>query len=60
MRKLLTALAFTVITLCSANVVAPPAAAQPGIEPSGAVALPEGPAQAWLLADLDTGAILAS
>jgi serine-type D-Ala-D-Ala carboxypeptidase (penicillin-binding protein 5/6) len=59
-RKLLAALAITAITLCSANVAAPPAAAQPGIEPSGAVALPEGPAQAWLLADLDTGAILAS
>ena len=41
--------------------VASPAAAQPGIEPSGAaLALPEGPAQAWVLADLDTGAILAS
>ncbi|BBZ17447.1 D-alanyl-D-alanine carboxypeptidase family protein [Mycolicibacterium gadium] len=57
MRKLLAALA---ITLCSANAVAAPAAAQPAMEPSGAVALPEGPAQAWLLADLDTGAILAS
>ena len=60
MRKLLAALAITTIPLCSVNAVAPPAAAQPGIEPSGAVALPEGPAQAWLLADLDTGAILAS
>ncbi len=40
--------------------LAPPATAQPGSEPSGAVALPDGPAQAWLLADLDTGAILAS
>ena len=57
MRKLLAALA---ISLCSASAVAAPASAQPGIEPSGAIALPEGPAQAWLLADLDTGAILAS
>jgi serine-type D-Ala-D-Ala carboxypeptidase (penicillin-binding protein 5/6) len=57
-RKLLAAL---VITLCSAHVaVAPHAVAQPGTEPAGAVALPDGPAQAWLLADLDTGAILAS
>lgn len=56
-RKLLAALA---ITICSASAVAAPAAAQPGTEPSGAVALPEGPAEAWLVADLDTGAILAS
>jgi D-alanyl-D-alanine carboxypeptidase (penicillin-binding protein 5/6) len=46
--------------MCCASAVTPHAAAQPGIEPSGAVTLPEGPAQAWLLADLDTGAILAS
>ncbi len=57
MRKLLAACA---ITLCAAGAVTPPASAEPGVEPAGAVALPEGPAQAWLLADLDTGAILAS
>ncbi len=57
MRKLLAALA---ITACSAAAVASPAAAQTGIEPAGAVALPDGPAQAWLLADLDSGSILAS
>jgi serine-type D-Ala-D-Ala carboxypeptidase (penicillin-binding protein 5/6) len=56
-RKLLAAFAFT---LCAASAVTAPAAAEPGVEPAGAVALPEGPAQAWLLADLDTGAILAS
>jgi len=53
MRKLLAALA---ITLTAAVLAAPPAAAQP----AGAVSLPQGPAQAWLLADLDTGRILAS
>jgi serine-type D-Ala-D-Ala carboxypeptidase (penicillin-binding protein 5/6) len=47
------------ITLSAAITVAPVAPAEP-IEPSGAVVLPEGPAQAWLLADLDTGRILAS
>jgi D-alanyl-D-alanine carboxypeptidase (penicillin-binding protein 5/6) len=57
MRKLLVALA---IALSGATVVAPPATAQPAVEPAGAVALPDGPAQAWLLADLDTGRILAS
>ena len=40
--------------------VTPPGAAEPGIEPAGAVAHARGPAQAWLLADLDTGRILAS
>jgi D-alanyl-D-alanine carboxypeptidase (penicillin-binding protein 5/6) len=55
-RKLLAALS---ITLSAAITVAPVAPAEP-IEPSGAVVLPEGPAQAWLLADLDTGRILAS
>jgi serine-type D-Ala-D-Ala carboxypeptidase (penicillin-binding protein 5/6) len=39
---------------------APPVGAEPGIEPAGAVGIPEGPAQAWLLADLDNGRILAS
>ena len=40
--------------------VAPPVSAEPGVQPAGAVDLPQGPAQAWLLADLDTGRILAS
>ncbi|HET6732930.1 D-alanyl-D-alanine carboxypeptidase family protein [Mycobacterium sp.] len=57
MRKLLAALT---ITLSAAIAVAPVVSAEPGIEPSGAVVLPEGPAQAWLLADLDSGRILAS
>ncbi|MGV0870773.1 D-alanyl-D-alanine carboxypeptidase family protein [Mycolicibacterium sp. XJ879] len=57
MRKLLAALA---ITLSAAVVMATPAPAQPGVEPSGAVTLPGGPAQAWVLADLDNGRILAS
>jgi D-alanyl-D-alanine carboxypeptidase (penicillin-binding protein 5/6) len=37
-----------------------PASAQPGPQPAGAVAPPGGPAQAWLVADLDTGQILGS
>ncbi len=39
---------------------ATPAAAQPSAEPAAAQALPQGPAQAWLVADLDTGRVLAS
>lgn len=57
MRKLLAALA---ITLSAAAVVAPPACADPNVEPAGAVGIPDGPAQAWVLADLDSGRILAS
>ncbi len=52
---LVTALAFA-----SFAVAAPTATAEPGVQPAGAVALPDGPAQAWLLADLDSGRILAS
>ena len=57
MRKLLATLT---ITLSVAIAVAAPAPAEPGVEPAGAVALPDGPAPAWVLADLDTGRILAS
>lgn len=45
----------------SAVLTAPLAAAQPDAEPAGAVvAPPDGPAEAWLLADLDSGQVLAS
>lgn len=40
--------------------VGQPAGAQPDVEPAGAIAAPDGPARAWLLADLDTGQILAA
>ncbi len=39
---------------------APVASADPSVQPAGAVAIPDGPAPVWLLADLDTGRILAS
>ncbi|RAV10378.1 D-alanyl-D-alanine carboxypeptidase [Mycolicibacterium sp. GF69] len=61
MRSMLAALAIALtFATTSAIVVAPPAPAQPAVEPSGAVALPDGPAQSWVLADLDSGRILAS
>jgi D-alanyl-D-alanine carboxypeptidase (penicillin-binding protein 5/6) len=56
---LLAALA-TALALTSSAVAAPTASSEPGVQPAGAVALPDGPAQAWLLADLDSGRILAS
>lgn len=40
--------------------VAPPSSAQPAAEPAAAQPLPDGPAKAWLVADLDTGHVLAS
>ena len=39
---------------------APWSAAEPDVEPAAAQPLPDGPAQAWLVADLDTGRVLAS
>ena len=61
MRHMLAALAIALTFAMSPAIgVAPPASAQPGGEPSGAVALPDGPAQSWVLADLDSGRILAS
>ena len=53
--RLITALVFV-----SPAVIAPSASAEPAIQPAGAVTAPDGPAQAWLLADLDSGRILAS
>ena len=54
---------FAVMALAlSAVMTSPAVSAQPGVEPAGTVvaAPPDGPAQAWLIADLDTGAVLAS
>lgn len=50
----------TALSFASLAVAAPTATAEPGVQPAGAVAPPNGPAQAWLLADLDSGRILAS
>jgi len=52
---LITALAFA-----SSAVAGPTASAEPAAQADGAAAPPDGPAQAWLLADLDSGRILAS
>ena len=42
-----------------ATALAGPGAAQPGIAPAGSVAAPDAPARAWLIADMDSGRILA-
>jgi serine-type D-Ala-D-Ala carboxypeptidase (penicillin-binding protein 5/6) len=56
---MLTALV-TALAIASVAVSAPTVSAEPSAQPAGAVAPPDGPAQAWLLADLDAGRILAS
>jgi D-alanyl-D-alanine carboxypeptidase (penicillin-binding protein 5/6) len=48
------------LSLAMSLLLVSPAAAQPSPQPAGAVAPPDGPAQAWLVADLDTGQILGS
>lgn len=51
-------LLLTLLTVL-ATVLAGPGAAQPGIAPAGSVAAPDAPARAWLIADMDSGRILA-
>ncbi|WP_135453618.1 D-alanyl-D-alanine carboxypeptidase [Mycobacterium sp. DL99] len=45
--------------MTAATVWAPPVTAQPSVQPAGAQ-IPDGPAKAWLVADMDTGQVLAS
>ena len=42
-----------------ALIFAAPVAADPTIEPIGSVQIPDGPAPAWIVADMDTGQVLA-
>ncbi|GAS95191.1 D-alanyl-D-alanine carboxypeptidase Dacb2 [Mycolicibacterium canariasense] len=60
MRRLLTATALVVTATMTLGVVSPRSEAQPGTELAGVQAFTNGPAKAWLLADLDTGAVLAA
>src|ERR1700687_3203258 len=39
--------------------VTPIASAEPDIQPVGSVTIPDGPAPAWIVADIDTGQVLA-
>jgi serine-type D-Ala-D-Ala carboxypeptidase (penicillin-binding protein 5/6) len=39
--------------------IAPPASAEPNIQPVGSVPVPDGPAPAWIVADMTTGQVLA-
>ncbi|HTY27726.1 MAG TPA: D-alanyl-D-alanine carboxypeptidase family protein [Mycobacterium sp.] len=61
MGRLLAALAATfALTITTTAVVGGPAAtADPSIQPVGSVPIPDGPAPAWIVADMDTGQVLA-
>ncbi len=59
MGKLSAALATTLTLLATAAAVGAPALAEPEIEPISAVGIPDGPAPAWIVADMDTGQVLA-
>jgi serine-type D-Ala-D-Ala carboxypeptidase (penicillin-binding protein 5/6) len=56
MRKLLAAVA-AVVALVGTNATA---WADAGVQPVGSVPIPDGPAQTWLVADLDSGQVLAA
>jgi serine-type D-Ala-D-Ala carboxypeptidase (penicillin-binding protein 5/6) len=57
MRKLLAAIA-AALTVGTCTVTAPPSWAD-STQPIGSVPIPDGPAQTWILADLDSGEVLA-
>ena len=60
MRKVFACIA-TAICLLAGGAATATAAPVPGIsQPVGSVPVPEGPAQAWILADMDTGHVLAA
>jgi D-alanyl-D-alanine carboxypeptidase (penicillin-binding protein 5/6) len=59
LRKLLVCMATALCLVAAGTSTA--AAAPVGIsQPSGSVPIPDGPAQAWVLADMDSGAVLAA
>jgi D-alanyl-D-alanine carboxypeptidase (penicillin-binding protein 5/6) len=61
MRKLLAAFAaFLAVNVCGVTASAAPVAADAGAQPVGSVPVPDGPAQTWIVADLDSGQVLAA
>ena len=61
MGSLRTALAASIALVVSAVGIAAasPASADPSVQPIGSMPIPEGPAPSWIVADLDTGQVLA-
>lgn len=61
MRKLIAALAALLTAACLAlGAAATPQARADDMQPIGSVPIPDGPAQTWILADLDSGQVLAA
>jgi D-alanyl-D-alanine carboxypeptidase (penicillin-binding protein 5/6) len=50
---------FAIVLAALSIVVAPVAAADIDVQPVGSVPIPAGPAEAWIVADMDTGQVLA-
>src|ERR1700744_5054880 len=42
------------------SVAAPPSGADVDVQPAGSLPIPDGPAQTWIVADMDSGQILAA
>ncbi len=60
MRTLFALLAALTVLTCAATLAARPASADTNVQPVGTVPIPDGPAQTWIVADLDTGQVLAA
>lgn len=54
-----TAIVLAALVACVLALVAPPAGAEPVAQPGAMLTPPEGPAEAWIIADMDTGEVLA-
>jgi serine-type D-Ala-D-Ala carboxypeptidase (penicillin-binding protein 5/6) len=59
MPRLLTALAASVAAIATTLGLCAPAAAEPSVQPIGSVPVPDGPAPSWIIADINTGQVLA-
>ena len=60
MRKLMvTAAALLTAATVSAGTATPISKADTAVQPAGSVPIPDGPAQTWIVADLDCGQVLA-
>lgn len=53
------AASLTLFAATAVGGVVVPASAEPSIQPAGSIPIPDGPAPSWIVADLDTGEVLA-